>query len=67
VTPAGKPQSPDPTPPGAPRWVKVFAIIVAVVVVAIVILALAGGEHGPSRHMLGADDRGRTAPVQHSP
>ena len=60
---AEPPRSPHTTPPGAPRWVKVFAIIAAIVVVAIVILALAGGEHGPSRHMLGGDDLGRTPPV----
>jgi hypothetical protein len=55
------------SPPGTPRWVKLFAIIAAVVVVAIVILALAGGEHGPSRHMRGGDGVGYIPPVQRSP
>ena len=38
--------------PGAPRWVKVGAIV-AVLVVLLVVLAmvLAGGEHGPMRHI----------------
>ncbi|MBT2492898.1 hypothetical protein J7E96_31190 [Streptomyces sp. ISL-96] len=38
---------------GAPRWVKVFAIITVVVVVLFVILLLTKGPggHGPSRHM----------------
>ncbi len=33
-------------PPGAPRWVKVFGIIVVVLVVAFVVLHLAGGGFG---------------------
>jgi hypothetical protein len=40
------------SPPGTPRWVKVFAIIAVVVVLLVVILLLAGGNHGPSRHVL---------------
>ena len=55
------------SPPGTPRWVKVSGIIAAVVIVAIVILALAGGEHGPSRHQPGDDNpRGHTPPAQHN-
>ena len=63
---------PPPTPelkrPPTPRWVKVSAIIAAVVVVVIVVVALvAGGEHGPGRHLPGDDNpRGHTPPVQHS-
>ncbi|HEX8343447.1 MAG TPA: hypothetical protein VF657_01710 [Actinoplanes sp.] len=47
-----RPVSPPSEPPGAPRWVKVSAIIAAVVVLLIVILNLTGhgGSHGPSRH-----------------
>ena len=63
--PARPPRS---KPHTTPRWVKVFGIIAAVLVVAIVILALAGGEHGPSRHLPGGDNPGgHTPPVQHSP
>jgi hypothetical protein len=38
--------------PGTPRWVKIGAIV-AVIVVLLVVLAmvLAGGEHGPMRHI----------------
>jgi len=36
---------------GAPRWVKVFGIIVIVLVALFVILQLiGGGSHGPGRH-----------------
>lgn len=52
--------------PGAPRWVKVFGIIVLVVVLLFAILLLAGGDHGPGRHAPSGDRRGHTPPVQHS-
>lgn len=39
------------SPPGTPRWVKVFGIVTVLVVVLIVVLLLAGGgSHGPGRH-----------------
>jgi hypothetical protein len=38
-------------PPPTPRWVKVFGIILVVVVLLVGIALLAGGEHGPGRHM----------------
>lgn len=58
----------QPEPPATPRWVKVSAIVAAVVVVVVVVVALiAGGEHGPARHLPGGNDRGHTPPVQHSP
>ena len=38
-------------PTGMPRWVKVFVLMAAVVLVIVVIKLLAGGGHGPSRHM----------------
>ena len=43
-------------PPGAPRWVKVAGLVVAVIVALVVALLLTGrfGEHGPGRHGLGA-------------
>jgi hypothetical protein len=34
-----------------PRWVKVFGIVALVVVVVFVFLLVAGGPHGPSRHL----------------
>ena len=34
---------------GTPRWVKVFAVVGAVVIVLIVVMLVAGG-HGPGRH-----------------
>lgn len=48
------PPTPD-QPPARPRWVKVVALAAAVLVLAIVGIALAGGDHGPGRH-LGGDD-----------
>jgi len=44
--------------PGAPRWVKISAIIAGVLVLLVVILLLVGGgQHGPGRHLAanGAD------------
>ena len=38
--------------PGTPRWVKLGAIIAAVVILLVVlIMVIAGGEHGPIRHI----------------
>ena len=45
------------TPPGAPRWVKVFGIVAAVVVLLFLILLLAGNDHGPGRHLGGEEKR----------
>lgn len=54
------------TPPGTPRWVKVFAIVVAVVVLLFVIMMFAGGgRHGPGRHMPSVDAGGYTSPIAH--
>jgi len=39
---------------GAPRWVKISAIVaVAVVVVFLVVLIVGSGQHGPGRHTPG--------------
>jgi hypothetical protein len=46
-----------PAPPGAPRWVKVFGIVAAVVVLLFLILLLTGGDHGPGRHLKGGQER----------
>ena len=60
---------PEPRPPGAPRWVKVLAIVAAVVVLLVVVVALVGGgEHGPGRHLPDRDNPGNhTAPIERSP
>ncbi len=50
--------------PRAPRWGKVSGIIAAVVVLVFLILLLAGGNHGPGRHLDGGDERPPT--VEHS-
>ena len=44
------------SPPGAPRWAKVFGIIAAVVLVLFLVLLLTGSDHGPGRHLDGGDD-----------
>ncbi len=41
--------------PGTPRWVKVFAIIALIVVLLVVIVMVAGGTHGPRRHLPSGD------------
>jgi hypothetical protein len=50
------PSSQTGEPPGAPRWVKVFAIIALIVVLLVVnVMVAGGGNHGPSRHMPSGD------------
>jgi hypothetical protein len=52
------------SPPGVPRWVKIFAIVaVIVILLAIAAMILVGGEHGPERHMHG----GHTAALALAP
>jgi hypothetical protein len=46
-----------------PRWVKVFGIVAAVVILLFVIMLLAGGNHGPGRHMPSGDAGGYTSPI----
>ncbi len=44
--------SPAAAYPGMPRWLKLGAIIAVVVVLLVVlIMVIAGGEHGPARHV----------------
>ncbi|ABM10798.1 hypothetical protein FHR86_003688 [Paenarthrobacter ilicis] len=39
---------------GAPRWVKVSAIVAGILLlVAVAVMVLSGGEHGPGRHGFG--------------
>ncbi len=44
------------SPPGAPRWGKVFGILAAVVVLLFLILLLTGNNHGPGRHGNGGQE-----------
>jgi hypothetical protein len=61
-------RSTDSGPPARPPWVKVSMIAAAVIVVVVVVVALAGGEHGPARHLPGGDHpAGHTPSVEHSP
>lgn len=53
-------------PPPRPTWVKVALVLALVVFAAIVVIAIAGGEHGPGRHLPGGGV-GHTPPVEHSP
>jgi hypothetical protein len=63
------PPRPDSKPHTRPRWLKVSLIVAIVVVLLVVLVALvAGGEHGPGRHLSGGDNLGgHTPPVQNSP
>ena len=47
------------SPPGTPRWVKVFGIVVLVLVLLVVVMMATGvgGKHGPGRHMPAAGQR----------
>ena len=47
---------------GIPRWVKVFAVIAAIVILLFVTLLLIGSDHGPGRYMA-PDGGGAQAPV----
>lgn len=57
----------DKQPPPRPTWVKWAALLAAVVIAVVVVMAVMGGDHGPSRHLPGRDSGGHTPPVQHSP
>jgi hypothetical protein len=47
-------QEHDGLPPRMPLWVKVFGLVLGVLVIAVVVVLLvAGGEHGPGRHLPG--------------
>jgi hypothetical protein len=38
--------------PGTPRWVKLSGIVaLALLLLVVAVMAVAGGEHGPSRHV----------------
>ena len=56
------------SPPKAPRWVKVFAIITIVVVLIVVVALVAGGgKHGPGRHLPGGGNGEHKPPAQYGP
>ena len=40
-----------PVPPPRPRWVKVLAVVAVLVTVVVIVMLLAGGNHGPGRHI----------------
>jgi hypothetical protein len=59
---------PGPESTGTPRWVKVFGIIAGVVAILLVVLLLAGGNHGPSRHLPSGGGAGEATPAgAHTP
>ena len=47
---------------GMPRWVKVFVVVGAVIAVLAVVSLVAGGEHGPGRHL--RHGIGNVAPIR---
>ena len=51
---------------GAPRWVKVSAVVALVLVVVVVVVLVTGrGDHGPSRHTPSGDGGGHRPPGGH--
>ncbi len=53
--------TPSPTAyPGTPRWVKVSGIVVLALILLFAIVLLAGGNHGPGRHLPSGDAGGHT-------
>lgn len=51
------------SPPGTPRWVKVFGIIGLVLILLLVgVKLIGGGNHGPGRHLRSGDPGGQTQP-----
>jgi hypothetical protein len=49
---------------GVPRWVKIFVITtLALALLMVVVMLLAGGQHGPGRHLSSVGFAGRSAHV----
>jgi hypothetical protein len=46
---------------GTPRWVKVSGIVALAVLLLLLIVLLAGGNHGPGRHVSSLGAHGITA------
>lgn len=69
------PADPDPgrgpgtAPPRMPRWVKLSALVVAIVLLLVVIAMLAGvgGDHGPGRHTGSGSTTSAAAPMPGNP
>jgi hypothetical protein len=62
-SPAGDPNVSE-SPPRAPRWVRVSAVVLVIIIVLIAAVALfGGGEHGPGRHTSRDDGGGTPASV----
>lgn len=60
------PRSADREPhTGTPRWVKVFAVVGALLILLLVVMLLAGG-HGPGRHTGSRGDAPSSAVIEHS-
>lgn len=62
-TGAGHSRGSTPSPPaypGMPRWVKVSAIVVLALILLFAIALLAGGNHGPGRHLPSGGAGGHT-------
>lgn len=62
------PPRPPSAPPGMPRWVKAFLLVIGAIVVLLVVLAITGvlgGQHGPGRHL--PSGRPSPAPVTEPP
>ncbi|HEV2755217.1 MAG TPA: hypothetical protein VG318_05505 [Actinomycetota bacterium] len=55
----------DQPPPPRPIWVKVSLAVVLVITVVVIVKSLAGGEHGPGRHLPGGIGPGPTRSTQH--
>ena len=48
---ADLPPAPDRESTATPLWVKVFGTIALVLILLLVIMLIAGGNHGPGRHV----------------
>ena len=46
---------------GTPRWVKVSGIVALAVLLLLLVLLIAGGNHGPGRHVSSLGAHGITA------
>lgn len=54
------------TPPGTPRWVKVFGLLALALVLLFVVMMLASKSgHGPGRHMPSSGVGDYTTPIAH--
>ena len=50
--------------PGTPRWVKVGGIVALLMIVLVVlVMVMAGGDHGPMRHIPSAGGRNTIAAI----